>query len=102
MGIEDRQRQRDIQQLTEGLDRNLLSLWDLWLKYCCLGGQAREPEVEAHVRGKVPLPEFERQLLRLAMNELSDEAAQPHAVIDPFALGLMLALGIAPQLSPKK
>lgn len=53
----------------------------LWLYYFSIGGSMGECEVEAYVQGMFSVPELERDLLAMAANELTDDAA-PHA---PYA-----------------
>lgn len=46
---------------------------ELWLRYFSIGGNADEYEVEAYIQSMLSLPQYERDLLAHAANELIDE-----------------------------
>jgi hypothetical protein len=74
-----------------------VTLWELWLRYYSLGGEASESAVAAQLRGELSLPGIQQQILRIALTELSaEDAPDPGVDIDLFALGDMGSLGIAP------
>lgn len=76
-----------------------VTLWELWLRYYSLGGEASESAVAAQLRGELSLPGIQQQMLRIALTELSaEEMPAPGADINLFALGDMRSLGIAPDM----
>ncbi len=57
-----------------------LSLYELWLRYVELGGNAGEEEVDAYLYSSLLLPAFERDMLAHALNEfISEQPAPPRA-----------------------
>ena len=59
-----------------------VSTGDLWLYYFGIGGSVGEYEVEAYMQGLLSLPELQRDLLAMAVNELNSGQASPRA---PYA-----------------
>ena len=57
-----------------------LSLYELWLRYVGLGGNAGEEEVDAYLYSSLLLPAFERDMLAHAVNEfIAEQPAAPRA-----------------------
>jgi hypothetical protein len=54
-----------------------LSLYELWLRYVGLGGNAGEEEVDAYLYSSLLLPAFERDMLSHAVNEFIEEQPAP-------------------------
>lgn len=54
-----------------------ITVGELWLRYCSLGGSAREYEVNEYLHGTRSLSHFQRELLRMALSELKGD--QPAA-----------------------
>ena len=52
---------------------------DLWLRHFSLGGDVREFELDAYVHHALLLPQFQRDLLAYAANDLLDQIAPPRA-----------------------
>lgn len=52
------------------------TLDEIWLHYLSMGGNIKELELDAYLHGVYPLPEGERDLIALALNELIDELPQ--------------------------
>ena len=55
-----------------------LSVDELWLRYCALGGSAGPDEVDAFLTGSLDLPVDQRDRLALAANEHLDSLAGQH------------------------
>jgi hypothetical protein len=90
--------QQEAQYLNIGFNHAGVTLWELWLRYYSLGGDASEPAVAAHLAGESALPGIQQQILHVALSELSAEATpQSGAGSDPFAAGQTRILGIAPE-----
>jgi putative methionine-R-sulfoxide reductase with GAF domain len=64
---------------------------DLWLRHFSLGGDVREFEVDAYVHHALLLPQFQRDLLAEAANDILDEIAPPRASYTSEALGGLTA-----------
>ncbi|OUM40980.1 hypothetical protein [Arthrobacter sedimenti] len=57
-----------------------LTIYDLWLRYFSLGGNAGEEEIDAYLYSSLLLPPFERDILALAVNEyIADLPPAPRA-----------------------
>lgn len=98
MGCESVQ-QQEASHLNALLNQAGVTLWDLWLRYYSLGGEASEAAVAAQLRGELSLPGMQQQILRIALTELSaEESPDPDGGIDLFALGEMRSLRIAPDV----
>lgn len=48
-----------------------ITVGELWLHYCSLGGSAREYEVNEYLHGIRSLSHFQRELLRMALSEVT-------------------------------
>jgi hypothetical protein len=60
-----------------------LSVGEVWLHYLGMGGDVDEYEVDAYLHGLIQLPELDRNLIALAVNELYDDVCrEPRA---PFS-----------------
>ena len=59
---------------------------DLWMRLVSLGGDIREFEVDAYVHHALLLPQFQRDLLAHAANEILDDIAPPRASYTSDAL----------------
>ncbi|WP_340687369.1 PP2C family protein-serine/threonine phosphatase [Amycolatopsis coloradensis] len=53
--------------------RTGLTLEQLWLRYFALGGDVSEADLEAYLRGVLPLPRIQRDMVAHAVNERLDE-----------------------------
>jgi hypothetical protein len=69
--------------ITQQLDAHSLSarfnhagctVWELWLRYYSLGGEATEQAVAAQLRGELALPDLQQQVLGMALSELCADA----------------------------
>ncbi len=54
-----------------------LSLYELWLRYFSVGGNAGEEEIDAYLYCSMLLPAYERDMLSLAVNEFIEEQPPP-------------------------
>jgi hypothetical protein len=77
------------------LARGAITFEDLWLRYFGLGGYADALEVEAYLRGLMPLPAGQRDVLAQAANERLDDIAGRRRV--PYSRPLR---GPAPETGP--
>lgn len=59
---------------------------DLWLRHFSLGGNVKEFEIDAYVHQALLLPQFQRDLLAHAANDILDEIAPPRASYTSEAL----------------
>jgi hypothetical protein len=61
------------------LNRTLLAaditVYELWVRYFGLSGEAGEYEVQAYVEGLISLPDSQRDLLAMAAEEIISESA---------------------------
>lgn len=56
-------------RLQDAIDGANLDIGTLWLYYFSIGGSVGEYEVEAYLQGMLSLPELERDLLAMAVND---------------------------------
>ncbi|WP_200946090.1 hypothetical protein [Arthrobacter sp. Soil764] len=93
--------QQEIQRLNNRFHHAGVTLWELWLRYYSLGGEASEHAVAAHLRGELALSGLQQQVLHMALNELdADEAAT--ADIGPFAAAQMGPRGHDPAMARRE
>ncbi|TQJ33571.1 hypothetical protein FBY36_0786 [Arthrobacter sp. SLBN-122] len=63
------------------------TVWELWLRYYSLGGEATEQAVAAQLRGELALPDLQQQVLGMALSELrADETAAIGIHPSPWSL----------------
>lgn len=73
--------QQEASHLNTLFNQEDATLWELWLRYYSLGGEASESDVAAQLRGELSLPGIQQQILRMALTELSaEEALDPGTV----------------------
>ncbi|GAA1760764.1 GAF domain-containing protein [Kocuria aegyptia] len=72
-----------------------ISRHDLWLRHFSLGGNVKEFEIDAYLHQAMLLPQFQRDLLAHAANDILEEIAPPRASYTSEALaGLASSLSI--------
>jgi hypothetical protein len=60
-------------ELARAFSHAEFTVHELWLAYFALGGDVGPLEVEAYLNGLMPLPEFQHNILALAVNERLNE-----------------------------
>jgi hypothetical protein len=64
----------EIRCLNDGVMEDCIQSHQLWLHYVGIGGNARDGVLECHLRGRATLPQLQRQLLRIALEEIRSVA----------------------------
>ena len=66
--------------LRAGFSLSDLELPELWLAYVGLGGSLGEDDLEAALRGTLPLSDHEHDMIAQALNDYFTERGQDHPV----------------------
>lgn len=57
----------------DAIERSGLSIEEVWISYLGLGGNVDEYEVHSYLYGLIRLPDLQRDLISIAVDELYDE-----------------------------
>lgn len=69
----DTAEQLDVRYINVCMSSYGITVGELWLRYCSLGGSAREYEVNEYLHGRRSLSHFQRELLRMALSEVKGD-----------------------------
>ncbi|WDF34788.1 hypothetical protein PTW37_07840 [Arthrobacter agilis] len=69
----------------DAMKRVNISVGDLWLHYFSMGGGVDEYEVNAYLHGLIDLPDYERDCVAQAVNELYDDLCRQRGA--PYSSG---------------
>ena len=69
----------------DAMNRTNISPGELWLHYFSMGGGVDEYEVNAYLHGLIDLPDYERDCVAQAVNELFDDLCRQQGA--PYSSG---------------